>query len=100
MFKIRIIYDETIDKEDVPEAVGILCINRRKYIGCSLDNQKIEKFITPFVTNMVFQHIGLFWSFKSNKNLSFYFKNTLFLEQLMAHGIALIYVHNSMVWYM
>ena len=42
MFKINIIYDDTIDRKDVPEAVGIMCINCGKNIGCSLDNQKIE----------------------------------------------------------
>ena len=46
-------------------------INCGKSIGCLLDNQKIEDFITPFATNMVFQHIGLFWIIKSNKNLHF-----------------------------
>ena len=30
MFKIKIIYDETIDNEDVPEAVGVLYINYGK----------------------------------------------------------------------
>ena len=47
MFNIRIIYDETIDNEDVPEAVGIMFFNCGKNIGCLLDNQKIENFITP-----------------------------------------------------
>ena len=76
MIKINIIiYDETIDNEDVPETVGIMCINCGKRIGCSLENQKIEDFITPFVTNMMFQHIGLFWTIKSNKNLNFDFQN-------------------------
>ena len=75
MFKIRDIYDETIDNGDVPEAVGVMCINCRKIIGCSLDNQKIENFITPFVTNMMFQNIGLFWIIHSNKYLSFDFQN-------------------------
>ena len=46
MFKIRIIYDETIDNEDVPEAIGIMCFNFEKIIGCFLDNKKIENFIT------------------------------------------------------
>ena len=27
MFKTKIIYDETIDNEDVPKAVEIMCIN-------------------------------------------------------------------------
>ena len=47
-------YYERIGHKDVTEAVGIMYIHRRKSIGCSLDNQPIENFITPFVTNMVF----------------------------------------------
>ena len=68
MFKINIIYDETIDNEDVPEDVVIMCINCGKSVGCLLCNQKIENFITPFVINMVFQNIGLFCVIHSNKN--------------------------------
>ena len=64
MFKIKIIYDKTIDNEDVPEGVGIMCINCGKVIVFLLDNKKIEDFIIPFVTNVVFQHIGLFWIIK------------------------------------
>ena len=60
MFKIRIIYDDAIDNKGVSEAVGIMYINFGKLIGCLLDNQNIEYFITPFVTNMVFHNIGLF----------------------------------------
>ena len=74
MFKIKIIYDETIDNKYVPEAIGIMCINCGKNIGCLLDNKKIEEFITPFVTNMVLHHIGLFWIIKSNRNLHFDFQ--------------------------
>ena len=44
---IIIIYDYTIANEDVPEAVGIMCINRGNIISCFLDNKKVEKFITP-----------------------------------------------------
>ena len=40
MFKIKIIYDETIYNKDVPEAVGIMFINCVKVIGCLLYNQK------------------------------------------------------------
>ena len=63
-----------------------------------LDNQHIEYFITPFITNMVFENIGLFWIIKSNKNLHFYLKyyctswilngtwyNTIIFSQL--HGL-------------
>ena len=39
------------------------------------DNQNIEDLITPFVSNMVFQHIGLFWIIQSNKNLSLDIQN-------------------------
>ena len=53
IFKMKIIYDETIDKEYVPEAVSIICINCGKFIRSSLDNQKRKYFITPFVKNIV-----------------------------------------------
>ena len=76
MFKIRIIYDETINNKYVPEAVVIMCINCGKSVGCSLYNKKIENFITHFVTNIVFHNIGLFWIIQSNKNLSFGFQKT------------------------
>ena len=59
MFKIRIWYDDIIGHKYIPEAVGIMCINCVKSIGCYLDKQTIEKLITPFVTNMVFQNLGL-----------------------------------------
>ena len=71
MFKIRIIYDETVDNKDDPQDFEILFINCEKNISCLLDNQKIEKFITAFVTNMVFRYIGLFCIIQSNKNLTF-----------------------------
>ena len=64
-----------IDNEDVPEDVGIMCINCGKNVGCSLDNHKIEDYITNFVTNIVLQHIGLFWIIDSNKDLNFNFQN-------------------------
>ena len=32
IFKTRIIYDENIDNYDVPEAVGIMCINCGKVL--------------------------------------------------------------------
>ena len=74
MFKINIIYDKTIDNEYVLEDVGIMFINCGKSIGCQLGNQNLELFITPFVTNIVFQNIGLFWIIKSNKDLNFDFQ--------------------------
>ena len=40
MFMISIWYDESIGNKDIPEAVGIMCINFRKIIGCLLDNKK------------------------------------------------------------
>ena len=78
MFRINNIYDETIDDEYVPEAVGIMCITFVKSISCLLENKNIEDFITPFVTNMVFHHICLFWIIKSNKNLYFDFEKHCF----------------------
>ena len=100
MFNIRIIYDDTIDNEDVPEAVGIMYINCGNIIGGSLENKKIEKIINPFVTNMVLQYIGLFCIIQSEKNISYYFKSTVILGYLMDHGIKLRYDHNVMVWYL
>ena len=44
-----------------------------KTISCLLDNQPIEKFITAFVTNMVFQHAGLSWIIQSNQEINFDF---------------------------
>ena len=73
MFKIRIWYYDTIGLEYFPEYVGIICINCGKIIGCSLDNQMIEDFITPFVINMVPHNVGLSWIIKSNQNLNFDF---------------------------
>ena len=75
MIKINIIYDETIDKEYFSQAIGITCINCCKSIDFLLDDKHIKDFITPFVTNMVFQHITLFWIIQSNKNLNLDLKN-------------------------
>ena len=61
MFKIRIWYDKRIVHEQVPDDLGIMYINCGKTIGCSLDTQRIEDFITYFVTNMVFKNVGLSW---------------------------------------
>ena len=35
----------------------------------------MEKFVAPFVTNIVFQNICLYWIIHSNKNLSFDFQH-------------------------
>ena len=48
MFKIRILYNDTIGLEYVPEYVGIMHSNCGKIISCSLDNQHTEKCITSF----------------------------------------------------
>ena len=42
MFKIRIIYDETIDKKDIIEAVVIMCINCIKKIVRQSKNRRIH----------------------------------------------------------
>ena len=75
MLKIIIWYYEGIIHENVPDSVGIMCINCEKCIGCLLDNQGIEKFITPFVTNMVFRNVGLYWTIQSNQKLNFDLQN-------------------------
>ena len=48
MFNIRIVYYKTIDTEDVPEAIGILCTNFEKNVSFLVYHQKVENFITPF----------------------------------------------------
>ena len=100
IFKIKIIYDEIIDNKDIPEAVGIMCINCGNIIGCLLYNHNMEDFITCFITSMVMQHIGSFWTITSNKNYILIFKSTVLLLYLISHGITLRYVHNFMVRYL
>ena len=74
MFKISIIYDETIYNKDIQKAVGIMCINCGKSIGCSLDNQNI-KLYHHFFQKIVFCHTGLSLIIQSNKSLIFDFQN-------------------------
>ena len=59
MSNINIWYDETIVARIVLDDVEIICINCVKTIGCLLENETIENFITTFVTNIVFQNVGL-----------------------------------------
>ena len=51
-----------------------MCIDCRKIVGCLLDNQRIENFITPLVKNVVFRHFGLSLIIKLNQKLNFYFQ--------------------------
>ena len=74
MLKIRIWYDESIVQDYFPYTVVIMCINCSKTIGGELYNQPIKDFITPSVTNMVFQYISLSWIIQSNKKLKFVFQ--------------------------
>ena len=67
MLKINIYYYERIGHGYFPEAFGIIYINCEKSIGYLLEKQTVENFMTPFVTNMVFQRIGLSWFIQSNK---------------------------------
>ena len=99
MFNTSFIYYKTIDSEDIPYPVGIMCINCGKSIYCLLDNQNIENFINTFVTTVVFQNIGLFCIIKY-KNQVLISKGTVILGYLMDHGITIRYFHDSMVWYM
>ena len=71
MFMIRIWYDETMYNKNYPYAIGIKCINFGKTIVCLLDNKTVKNFITTFVTNMVFLHVGLSWIFQPNQKLNF-----------------------------
>ena len=43
-------------------------------IDCSLDNQMIENFMSDFVTDMVYQNVGLSWIIKSNQEITFEFQ--------------------------
>ena len=74
IFNIRIWYYESIFHEDVLDSVGIICINCGKTVGCLLYNQKIEDFVAPFFTNVVFRNVDLSWIFQPNKNPSFDFQ--------------------------
>ena len=67
VFKLIIWYDGRIVQNNIPDADVIMCINCGKTIGCTLDNQAIEDFITPFGKNMVFQNVGLSWIFQTNQ---------------------------------
>ena len=74
MFKINIWYDYTIATKNIPYYIGIKYSNFRRTIVLLLKNQTIENFITQFVTNMVLQHVGLYWIIQSNQNLNFDFQ--------------------------
>ena len=52
-----------------------MSINCGKSIGCLLENQTIENFITPFVTNIVFHNVGLSLIIQSNQKPNFDFKH-------------------------
>ena len=75
MFNISILHDEIIVQKNIPYYVVMMCINSVKAVGCSLENQTIEKFITFFVRNMVFRNVGLSLVVQSKKILSFYFNH-------------------------
>ena len=71
VLNIRIWKDDTIFKNNVPDAVGIMRISCGKFIGCLLDNQTIYTFINYFVTNMVFHNVGLSWIVQSKQKPNF-----------------------------
>ena len=60
--------------EDFLEAVGIICINCGNIIVCLLENQTIEKFITPFFTEMAFPHVCLSCIIKPNQKIGIDFQ--------------------------
>ena len=66
-----------------------------KTIDYFLENLSIEDFITNFVTNMLFWHVGL--SPIIIKNSFFILRTTLLLGYLMDHSIILQYFHFRMV---
>ena len=68
MFSIRIWGND----RDEPDAIGIQCNNFKKENCYTIQNITVNKFITPFVVNIVFRHIVLSWIVERNDNLNFY----------------------------
>ena len=62
------------DNNDVPDSLVIKRINCNNVVGYELDNKILKYFITVFVTNEVFQHIGLYWIIDSKGRLKFDFE--------------------------
>ena len=73
MFNIRILYD----KYNVPDSLGIKCIYCNKVPVYLLYNKIVKYAITFFVTNMVFQHVGIYWIIKSKEKLTFILSTTV-----------------------
>ena len=52
MFVIRVWYNQ----KNQPDAIGIKCKNRKKQIVYNIQNKPLNKGITYFVVDVVFQH--------------------------------------------
>ena len=61
MCKMRMWYETNNIHKNVLDALGIKYIKSDKVVVCILDNKPIEDAINGFVTNMVFQHVDLYW---------------------------------------
>ena len=70
IFKISIWYD----KYNVRYALGIKFINYNKIVGYELEDQTLKEVINVFVTDVVFQHVGISWIIESNEKLRFNFE--------------------------
>ena len=53
------------DKNNEPDSIGVRCKIFRKVIGYQLENKPLNKVITRFVANIVFQYDGLSWIIES-----------------------------------
>ena len=59
MFDVIIWYN----KKNQSGSIGIGCKNCRNVIGYTIQNKPLNKFITPFVINILFRNVDLAWIF-------------------------------------
>ena len=55
MLNMRVCYEKNTINKQVPDTLGIKCINCGKLVGCTLHNQQLEDFVTVFVTVWYFR---------------------------------------------
>ena len=97
MFKMSIWYERNNVQKIFPDDLGIKCIKCDKVIGCILNNWPIGDFISVFVTNVVFHHVGLSWITKFKSASSLILRSTVLIGSLMVHCIPLLFDHYFMV---
>ena len=59
MLKMIIWYGNNTVQNNSPDTLGIKCIRYNKVVRSTLENIRIEDFITVFVTNVVFMLVYL-----------------------------------------